>query len=217
MRIKCLFTDYYDYAVQGDYNIYYDRKQTQEDVNINIPTTFKTISFLSYDNMSNLQFSNNTDGLYSFGILKIGYKTYPFILIKFLTSDYKKKLLYFYNYETFINFIADKINQHHLEKYMKHINEFKSFFTQDLSNVLVSDEPITVYYLYRQNQNVFREIHKNVSLVDIMFHLTNNKVEEIYQDIETFINNKNTEKTVIIKDDKVIRDSKGFDNQSFKS
>jgi len=208
MKIKSKFNDYYDHIVT-DYtnNVFYDRKlidnkQVVTEIKFNVKNSHvvETIK------------TDNDTIVINEGFLKIGIKVFPYIKVTSLFFLKEKNTKYFYDAKNFIYYYYTIKKTDFFSNYKKKYIE--EYFKQNI--ILSTDYPISDFI--KSYQQCYYTKH-NVSLVEMQFHnfITEFNTFQVYQEIEMYLSKLNEEKTVIIKDNKVVRDSKGFDKNSFKN
>lgn len=221
MKIVSPFSDFYDYVIQSNNELYYDRKELIEK---EVKKLNSDINIIYLENQ-NVDMKNKNHSYFFAAILRIGHRYIPILGLFHLTEEYDKLYEYFYTYEQFMNYVKDKVSNYKLDSFVKHKNKFEEYFNQKINDDLFEIEsPISLYYIH-QTINAHKQLlksvyktHHNIQLKSINFHMSNvMPVEEIYQEIEMFLSSKYTEKTVLIKDDIIVRDSKGFNKESFKN
>lgn len=207
MKIQSKFSDYYDHVVV-DYtnNVFYDRK-----IIYNKDEIIKLNFNIKNSNIHSHLKTNLATYLLCEGFLKIGTKVFPYIKVNTILSN-GDIIKYYYDTETFLNFYK-LVKEENLFLYYRK-KDLDKFFDQKI--ILNSNYPITDFMEAKKNYYYTKH---NVSLIEMQFQNFETEFNsfQIYQEIEMFLNKVNEEKTVIINDDKVLRNSKGFDNFSFKN
>ena len=205
MKIISPFKDYYDHAVYGTYSdapIFRREYTTQE--NIKIPDSVKTFANAHV----RLHYDLNIHVLNLCGIL------YPIYTVHgkfFSTTDQVQKYIDNYVPESEYADTRRSLNRIILNR-RKQINPINNQANFQL------EEPIYLYTnLYSYFKTNSSKIHTNISLLNLGFQAVLES-HIVYQKIEMFLNNRTTHDILVdTRTQNEIRDSKGFDNFSFKN
>ena len=212
MKIKSPFQDYYDYScTYFDDSTFYGR----------IPLAVQNEIFLNEIKKMLPSYSNRDGNVKKFypGFVVLAGVMYPFVKVKTLTknSDTFNSISYidsdiFYDYDTSI------------PKYMKSFFDLKNkefdvsapVAVYDPTNVVLPKGVIPQNFegnFYDYSYSFHKEFILNAPLKSYKFPMDGRIV---LQTIETYLNRHKEIQTTKITDDKVLRDSKGFDDKSFK-